>query len=61
VLHALVVHVGFLQALFDTRALTLSEWLIAVGIASSVVWVEELRKLVVRQVAAFESPSIGNV
>ncbi|PXW25879.1 UNVERIFIED_CONTAM: Ca2+-transporting ATPase [Williamsia faeni] len=43
-----VVHVAFLQDLFDTTALTADQWLVAVAIGSSVLWIEEIVKAVIR-------------
>ncbi|OAN39870.1 cation-translocating P-type ATPase [Mycolicibacterium iranicum] len=43
-----VVHVPFLQAAFGTAPLKLSQWGVAVVAASSVLWLVELRKLVLR-------------
>ena len=45
ILQVAAVHVGFLQSLFDTTSLTLLEWFTAIAVASSIVWLEELRKL----------------
>jgi Ca2+-transporting ATPase len=45
-LQVAVVHLPVLQSLFDTTALTLGQWLTCVAVASSVLWLEELRKLV---------------
>ena len=47
-LQGAVVHVPALQDLFDTTALDAREWLLALTIASSVLWVEELRKAALR-------------
>jgi P-type Ca2+ transporter type 2C len=44
-----VVHVPWLQALFGTTALSLEDWGVAAAVASSVVWVEEARKALVRR------------
>jgi Ca2+-transporting ATPase len=44
-----VTHVWFMQNLFDTMDITLQQWLICIATASSVLWVEELRKLIVRR------------
>jgi len=44
-----VTTIGFLQRIFDTVELNLTQWSICVGIAASLVVVEELIKLVVRQ------------
>ena len=43
-----VVHVGFLNAAFGTVPLTLDQWLVCAGMASLVLWISELRKLIVR-------------
>ena len=47
-LQVAVVHLSFLQQAFDTAALDAAEWLIVVALASAVLWVDELRKLVRR-------------
>jgi Ca2+-transporting ATPase len=47
-LQALVVHVPFLQDVFDTTGLTLSQWLVCIGLALTVLLAEELRKVVAR-------------
>ena len=47
--HIAVINVGFLQSLFDTTALSAAQWALAIGIASSIVWVEEVRKFVARR------------
>jgi Ca2+-transporting ATPase len=44
-----VVHFSPAQALFETTALTWAQWATALGVASSVIWVEELRKLLRRR------------
>ncbi len=44
----LVVEVPFLQTAFGTTHMDHTEWLVSLGVASVVLWVEELRKLVVR-------------
>lgn len=48
ILHIAVVYVPFLQEAFSTTALSLSDWLICTVVASSVLWLRELSKLVVR-------------
>ncbi len=48
VLQVTATHVGFMQSVFDTTSISLEQWAIAVGVASSVLWVEEARKLLVR-------------
>ena len=47
-----VTHVGPLQRLFDTTSISLLQWLICAAIASAVLWVEEINKLVIRRRAA---------
>jgi len=44
----LVVHVPFLQTAFGTTALDAGQWLMCLGLASVVLWFDELRKLVLR-------------
>jgi Ca2+-transporting ATPase len=60
----LVTTIGFLQRIFDTTELNLAQWGICVGIAASLVVIEELIKLVIRQrdrrrVAATAPPSVS--
>src|SRR5690606_41867243 len=47
-LQVLVVHVPFLQTAFGTASLDLGHWLVAAAMASSVLWLDELRKSVLR-------------
>ncbi|WP_127126364.1 cation-translocating P-type ATPase [Georgenia sp. SYP-B2076] len=47
-LQVAVVEVPFLQAAFGTASLDLAHWAVAVATASSVLWFDELRKLVYR-------------
>jgi Ca2+-transporting ATPase len=47
-LQVVVVHWGPAQAVFDTVDLRLADWLLAGGVASSVLWLDELRKLGLR-------------
>lgn len=44
-----VVYVPFLQNAFSTTGLSVTDWLICVGVASSVLWLRELSKLTHRQ------------
>ena len=44
-----VTTIGFLQRIFGTTDLSLAQWSICIGIAASLVVVEELIKLVIRQ------------
>ena len=45
-----VVHLPFLQTAFGTADLSLTHWLVCIALASSVLWFDELRKLVLRRV-----------
>jgi potassium/sodium efflux P-type ATPase len=47
-LQAMAVHAPFLQKLFHTVPLSLADWGIIVAVASSVLWVDEARKLWLR-------------
>ncbi len=49
VLQVAVVHVPILQVAFGTASLDWQHWLITLAMASSVLWAEELRKLVARR------------
>ncbi|MCW2131305.1 cation-translocating P-type ATPase [Arthrobacter sp. VKM Ac-2550] len=49
VLQVLVVHLELLQGFFDTTALTSAQWGLALLAGSLVLWVEEIRKAVVRR------------
>ncbi len=48
-LQAVVLYVPFLQAAFSTTPLSLGEWAYCLAIASSVLWLAELGKLVLRR------------
>jgi len=48
VLQAAVIYVPILQTAFSTVALSLSDWLLCTAAASSVLWLRELSKLVIR-------------
>ena len=48
VLQVLVVHLDVLQGLFDTTALTSAQWLFALAVGSTVLWIDELGKAIVR-------------
>jgi magnesium-transporting ATPase (P-type) len=47
-LQVLVVHLPFLNQAFSTVPLSAGEWFVCLGMASLVLWAEELRKLVLR-------------
>ncbi|MDK9706477.1 MAG: cation-translocating P-type ATPase [Desulforhopalus sp.] len=48
-LQVAVVHTPFLQQAFSTTSLSLGDWLICAAVASSVLWLRELMKLIVRR------------
>jgi Ca2+-transporting ATPase len=47
-LQVAVVYVPFLQQAFSTVSLSLDDWLLCIAVASSVLWLRELSKIVVR-------------
>lgn len=47
--HMLAVYAPFFQRFLHTVPLTLSEWLVIIPIATSIVWVEEVRKFFYRR------------
>jgi Ca2+-transporting ATPase len=47
-LHAAVLYVPVLQEAFSTVGLSASDWLVCGTVASSVLWVRELSKMVTR-------------
>ena len=49
-LQIVVVYVPFLQRAFGTVALSRADWMFCVAIASSVLWLREISKLVTRAV-----------
>jgi len=49
VLQVGVVHLGVLNDAFGTVPLSLADWVVCVGIASTVLWADELRKVVARR------------
>jgi P-type Ca2+ transporter type 2C len=51
-LQVAVVHLPFLQVAFGTKALSPSEWLHCVAVASTVLWAKEATKLVSRRLHA---------
>jgi Ca2+-transporting ATPase len=53
-LQVLIVQVAAFQGLFETESLTATGWLVAVGVGSSILWIEELHKFV-RGVASSHS------
>ena len=57
VAHVLVIYVPVLQHAFDTEALSLTDWLVCFAVASSVLWLRELSKLVTRWRRSAAMPS----
>ena len=57
-LQVIVTHFGPAQRLFDTVDLTLGQWLACVATASSIIVVEELRKVFVRRLRTADNNSI---
>jgi len=49
-LQVAVVHIGLLNDAFDTAPLGADEWFTCIGLASAVLWAEEVRKLARRLV-----------
>lgn len=47
-LQVAVIYVPFLQVAFGTTALSAGDWLVCVAVASSVLWVREIGKLIAR-------------
>jgi magnesium-transporting ATPase (P-type) len=43
-----VVYLPLLNEAFDTRPLDFGQWLICLALASTVLWVDEVRKLLAR-------------
>jgi P-type Ca2+ transporter type 2C len=50
-LQAAVIYIPFLQQAFSTARLTAGDWLVCAAVASSVLWLRELRKLVARAIS----------
>jgi Ca2+-transporting ATPase len=50
-LHVAVIYVPFLQNAFSTVSLSFSDWLCCVAVASSVLWLRELSKMLTRATA----------
>ncbi len=55
-LQVAVIYVPFLQHAFSTVSLSLRDWLLCAGVASSVLWLRELSKLIYRSSQASRSP-----
>ena len=52
VLQVAVVHLPLLNDAFDTTPLELAQWLLCLALGSTVLWADELRKVVLRQRSA---------
>ena len=59
-LQVAVLYVPVLQRAFSTDALTATDWLRCVGVASTVLWIRELNKLVARAIHR-RSPAVRPV
>ncbi|MBW4096034.1 MAG: cation-transporting P-type ATPase, partial [Acidobacteria bacterium] len=60
VLQVLVVSLEVLQGIFDTTALSPAQWALALIVGSSVLWVEETRKAIVRRCNPRPAPAAQN-
>jgi Ca2+-transporting ATPase len=47
-LQVAVTHFGPMQRLFDATSISASQWVVCILVASSVLWLEEARKMVLR-------------
>jgi len=56
-LQVLAVHVNPVQDVFGTADLTAGDWMAVIGVASTVLWLEELRKLASRRRLARTNPT----
>jgi Ca2+-transporting ATPase len=50
-LQIVVVHAEPMQRLFDTTSMSAANWLVCATVASSVLWLEEIRKVILRRTA----------
>jgi magnesium-transporting ATPase (P-type) len=48
-LQVAVVHTPFLNDAFDTAPMSFDDWMVTLALSSAVLWVEELRKLILRR------------
>jgi Ca2+-transporting ATPase len=53
-LHIAVVYIPFLQEAFSTVSLSIGDWLLCAAVASSVLWLREISKVVVRNTSRGE-------
>ena len=52
VLQIAVVQLPFMNHVFDTTPLPLGDWLTCIGLASIVLWADEIKKVVTRRVVS---------
>jgi magnesium-transporting ATPase (P-type) len=57
-LQVLVVHAPFMNEAFSTVPLSGADWMVCLAMGSSVLWADELRKVVARRIPA--SPGAGH-
>jgi Ca2+-transporting ATPase len=57
-LHVAVIYIPFLQQAFSTVRLGFRDWLCCVGVASSVLWLRELSKMITRATATRHKESL---
>jgi len=58
-LHVAVIHVPVLQKAFSTVNLSLRDWLVCAAVASSVLWLRELSKAIVRHTTKPGRPKVA--
>ncbi len=51
-LHVIVVYMPVLQRAFSTESLSRRDWLVCVAVASSVLWIREIEKMMERRFRA---------
>ena len=58
-LHAAVIYLPFLQNAFSTVSLSIGDWLRCAAVASSVLWLRELSKIITRARRKTDAPTRG--
>ncbi len=61
VLQVAVVHIGFMNDAFETTPLTANDWLTCIGLASIVLWADELKKICQRLVDRRDGPTLKSL
>jgi P-type Ca2+ transporter type 2C len=61
VLQVAVVHIGFMNDAFETTPLTANDWLICIGLASIVMWADELKKICRRLMDRRNGPTLKSL